>query len=121
MLRMTIGLISVLGLAACGGGSRYSSTHARGYAPAPVLFATGPVQSACQQANRKSASRARCGCVQAVANQSLSASDQRRGAKMFNDPHQLQEIRQSDNSGNERFWKAWKAFGQDASRLCANS
>ncbi|MBM1634402.1 hypothetical protein JQV27_16245 [Sulfitobacter mediterraneus] len=120
MLRIMIALVAMLGLTACGG-SRYSSANARGYKPAPVLFATGPIQKACQQANRKAASRARCGCVQAVADRELSNADQRRGAKMFSDPHKLQEIRQSDNASNERFWKAWKAYGKVAAELCSAS
>ena len=120
MLRITIALIAILGLTACGG-SRYSSGKSRGYNAPPVLYATGPIQQACRKANRKAASRARCGCIQAVADQSLSGAQQRRGAKMFSDPHQLQVIRQSDNSSNEKFWKAWKAFGQRAAEICAAS
>jgi hypothetical protein len=127
MMRIGVALVAVLGLAACGGGSRYSSSKATGYgggySPAPVVvpFASGPIQKACLADGRKEASRTRCGCVQAVADQSLSAADQRRGAKMFRDPHQLQEIRQSDNANNERFWKAWKEFGQNAAAICAQT
>lgn len=90
-------------------------------APAPLPFATGPIFRACQADNRKAASRARCGCVQAVAERSLSNADQKRGAKFFKDPGALQEVRQSDNPRNERFWLAWKAFGQDATAQCRNS
>lgn len=90
-------------------------------APPAVMFATGPLQQACMADSRKAASSARCGCIQAAANQSLSAADQRRGVKYFSDPHALQQVRQSDNPSNERFWKAWKAFGQDAATMCANS
>lgn len=106
-------------LAACGGGSSYRGGY--GGITQPVLFATGPIQQACQAASRKAASRARCGCVQAVADQTLSASDQRRGARYFEDPATLQEVRQSDSPANERFWKAWKAYGQTAAALCAQS
>lgn len=128
MMRISVAFVAVLGLAACGGGSRYASSNAvvygGGYTASSstpqtvVKFANGPIQKACEADGRKSASRARCGCVQAVADESLSSSDQRRGAKMFRDPHQLQEIRQSDNSENERFWLAWKAFGQTAAAFC---
>ncbi|APE44544.1 hypothetical protein BOO69_14835 [Sulfitobacter alexandrii] len=126
MIRIGVAIVAVLGLAACGGGSRYSSSNAAayggGYAAVPVVpFASGPIQKACEADGRKEASRTRCGCVQAVADQSLSARDQRRGAKMFRDPHQLQEIRQSDNANNERFWKAWKEFGQNAAAVCAQT
>lgn len=125
MVRIGMALVAVLGLAACGGGSAYSSNNATGYggrytpvAVAVVPFASGPIQKACQADGRKAASRTRCGCVQAVADQSLSPTDQRRGAKLFRDPHQLQEIRQSDNAANERFWKVWKEFGQNAAAVC---
>ena len=115
MIRTGVVLGALLALAACGGGSR---DVARGYQAPAVLYATGPIQAACQRAGRKAASRARCGCVQAVADRELSARDQRRGAGYFSDPHALQEVRQSDNSGNERFWKAWKAYGQRAAEVC---
>ncbi|MEP4197909.1 MAG: hypothetical protein ABJL99_19965 [Aliishimia sp.] len=90
-------------------------------APEPIVrFATGPIFSACQKAGRKAASRARCGCVQWVADKELNASDQRRGATYFSNQHQLQEVRQSQdrNSSNERFWAAWKAYGQVATQQC---
>ena len=117
MMRMSVVLVALLGLAACGGGSRYSSGNAYG-GPA-VLFATGPIQQACQRAGRKAASRARCGCIQAVADRELSSRDQKRGASYFANPAKLQEVRQSDSTGNERFWKAWKAFGESAELLCS--
>ena len=122
MIRILVASVALAALAACGGGSRYSSSNAnRGYTPQPVQFATGPIHRACVTANRKAATPARCGCVQAVADQSLDNSDQRRGAKLFKDPHQAQEIRQSDNPSNERFWLAWKAFGQNAAAVCGNA
>lgn len=119
---MKVSTILVAGLAlaaltACGG-TRYSSTNAvRGTTPT-VLFATGPIYSACRGAGRDQASRARCGCVQAVANQSLGTDDQRRGASFFDDPHRAQEVRQSDRNADERFWTKWKAYSADAARMC---
>lgn len=143
MIRISIAFLTLLSLAACGG-SQFASSKAqvapapvpapvqtfdaitgeiKTVAPAPVAlpFAKGPIFRACQTDGRKAASRARCGCVQAVADQSLSDRDQTRGAKFFANPGRLQEVRQSDNSGNERFWLAWKAFGQDAAAQCKNS
>lgn len=120
MIRLTVVLVALLGLVACGGGSRYASTKAN-YGASTVLFASGPLQQACRADRRKAASRARCGCIQAVANRELSASDQRRGASFFKNPHRLQEVRQSDNAGNERFWAAWKAYGARAAELCAGT
>ncbi|MCR8827628.1 hypothetical protein [Pseudosulfitobacter koreensis] len=118
-------------LAACGGGgTRYSSYNAAGYQsagvrvspglgqPAPNLFATGPIANACQASGRKQADKARCGCVQAVADMSLSSSDQRRAVGFFSDPHSAQEMRTSSSSSDEAYWLRWKAFGDQAGQLC---
>ncbi|NRB05129.1 MAG: arginine transporter [Rhodobacteraceae bacterium] len=121
MLRLMTGLTLCFALAACGG-SRYADRGAgRASAAVPqqsLPFATGPIQQACQQAGRKSASRVRCGCVQAVANRSLSSSDQRRGAGFFSDPQKAQDVRQSDLGSNERFWDRWVEFGTQARQIC---
>ncbi len=121
MIRIVIASVALVSLAACGGSRNSGGTYNRGYNPQPILFATGPIQKACLASDRKAATKARCGCVQAVADQSLSSSEQRRGAQIFRDPHQAQEIRQSDNSGNERFWLTWKAFGENAAAACSNT
>ena len=121
MIRL-ITALSVVALVGACGGSRYSSSNASGarsvYKSASVQFASGPISSACQSAGHKQASRSRCGCVQAVANRSLSRSDQIRGASFFKDPQKAQDTRQSDNAASERFWKKWKAYGDDAARVC---
>lgn len=119
MIRFTVALVALLALVACGGNR---SVGQRGNA-AEIRFASGPIQQACQAQGRKAASKARCGCVQAVANRELSASDQRRGARYFKDPHALQQVRQnqSSNASNKRFWAAWKAYGQRAAEICAGT
>ena len=120
MIRFGVVLVALIGLSACGGGSRYASGKA-GYGAPVVLYATGPIYTACLVGGRSAASRARCGCVQAVADRELSASDQRRGASYFKNPHKLQEVRQSNDANNERFWKAWKAYGERAAALCSGT
>ena len=115
-----LGLVIVT-LAACGSGRSGNSggfTSARAGIHNSSLFASGPISQACLRGGRDQASRARCGCVQAVANQHLSASDQRRGAAFFNDPQLAQDTRQSDNPSSERFWLRWKEFGTNAGQLC---
>lgn len=123
MIRIFVACVALSSLAACGsGGSRYSSANSvGGYSPQPVMFATGPIHRACLSGDRTAATPARCGCVQAVADQSLNVSDQKRGAKFFENPHLAQETRQSDRSSDERFWLAWKAFGQTASAACSST
>ena len=86
---------------------------------APVRrYARGEIYTACRGAGRKEATDQRCGCVQWVANQTLSPAQQVRGAGYFSDQQGLQDTRQSDGAANERFWAAWKEFGQQAGGQC---
>ncbi len=111
-------MICVVGtLAACGGPRGYNPSG--GFGRGAVLFATGPIHNACMKSGRKQASAARCGCIQAVADKELSSSEQRRGVRVFSDPHSLPEARQSDRKSDNDFWAVWKAYGQTASTLCS--
>lgn len=115
-MKQAILLAACVALVACGGGN---SRTERGYSGgAQVRTASGPVADACQRAGRKAASARRCGCVQAIADRDLSASDQRLAVTFFSDPHRAQEIRQSDNPRNEAFWKRYKAFAARAETAC---
>lgn len=128
----TVGLlmVAVLALSACGGGDRMKRSYGGGSYGSPktygvsitrapaVSFASGPISQACLKAGRKAANRRLCGCVQGVANRDLSGSDQRKAAGFFSDPHQAQVVRQSDNPGNEAFWKRYKAFAARAEQTC---
>ena len=100
-MRKLIVLGALVALTACGGGR-----------------VSGDVGKACVAADRKSASNQLCSCVQQAANQTLNASDQRRAATFFEDPHLAQETRQSDNASSERFWQRYKAFSATAKRMC---
>ncbi|MEP3295677.1 MAG: hypothetical protein ABJO27_04210, partial [Pseudoruegeria sp.] len=81
----------------------------------------GTVERACLKSDRKSASRALCGCIQDVADQTLTRKDQKLVATFFKDPHRAQEIRQSDNHSHESFWKKYKSFGKTAEVYCLRS
>ncbi|WP_037227804.1 hypothetical protein [Roseobacter sp. GAI101] len=117
MLRLLTMICALSALAACGGSRGYNPSG--NYGGGVILFATGPINSACLQTGRKQASRARCGCIQAVADRELSSAQQRRGVSVFKDPHKLQQARQSDRSSDNAFWSAWKAYGQTAEALCS--
>ena len=112
MKRIIAILLATSLLASCGGGGSRSGEIV-------MRSASGPISTACEQAARKGASAARCGCVQAVANDSLSRSDQRLGASFFQDPHRAQEIRQSRSKDHAAFWERWKAFGDAANKICS--
>lgn len=80
--------------------------------------ASGDISRACLEADRSAASPALCGCVQQVANQSLSGSEQARAATFFADPQLAQDTRQSDNWSDERFWTRYRAFADLATEIC---
>lgn len=89
------------------------------FSAAPQLAAAGPIERACMSSPRQSASFRLCGCIQRVADQTLTRSDQRIAAKFFSDPHRAQEIRQSDNMRHETFWLRYKEFGATAAAACS--
>lgn len=110
-IKMSAFLVATLALSACGGGRGADVTSAR-------VYATGPIQTACLRADRRAAERQLCGCIQAVADDSLSSRDRSRAAKFFRDPHSAQVTRQSDRASDEAFWKRYKAFVDRAERIC---
>lgn len=110
---MITGFAAVL-LAGCGGGSSPQRVAYPGVMP----MATGPINSACLASDRSAKSRRICGCIQAVADETLSGSQQRRAAAFYGDPHRAQEIRQSDRTSDERFWKTYRAYADRAERIC---
>ena len=77
----------------------------------------GPIDRACNSSDR-SVPRALCGCIQQVADMSLSNADQRRAAGFFKDPDSAQKVRMSDRKSDEDFWKRYKAFVATAESLC---
>ncbi|GHH01756.1 hypothetical protein [Pseudodonghicola xiamenensis] len=85
-------------------------------APAPTE--AGVIERACRQSNRSAASPQLCSCIQRVANSSLSASERRKVARWFGDPHQAQEIRQSSRSSDSKLWERYRAFGDRANQVC---
>ncbi|MEO9778093.1 MAG: hypothetical protein ABJH07_04555 [Sedimentitalea sp.] len=87
-------------------------------APAPVFAASGVIERACRTSGRNRATPQLCGCIQSVANGSLSYSERRKAAKLFKDPQMAQDIRQSDRSSDETFWKKYRAFGERARKSC---
>lgn len=82
------------------------------------VASAGTIERACLGSDRKAANRALCGCIQQVADATLSGSDQRLAAKFFKDPQMAQDIRQSDNQSHEIFWKKYKSFGETAQSYC---
>ena len=97
-MRIKIGLLALLTLAACGGGP------------------SGPISRACEAGGRPGANQALCSCVQGAADDTLSGREQRRAAKFFKDPQKAQDTRQGD--GTAAFWRRYKAFASRAEAVC---
>ncbi len=79
---------------------------------------TGEIGKACISADRQSASRSLCSCVQQAANSTLNGSDQLRAASFFANPELAQDTRRSDRRGDERFWDRYEVFTQRAQQRC---
>ena len=84
---------------------------------APFAVA-GPVDNACVRSERGARNPALCGCIQQVANQTLSRTDQRRAASFFRDPHEAQEVRMSKSDRDNAFWARYKRFASRAEAYC---
>ena len=85
----------------------------------PAAFA-GPIEAACVRSDRTAANSALCGCIQQVADMTLSRSDQRRAAKFFADAERAQEVRMSKSDADNAFWARYKNFATTAEAYCAN-
>lgn len=84
---------------------------------APLAMA-GPIDSACVRSDRGARQPALCGCIQQVANQTLSRSDQRLAASFFRDPHKAQVVRMSKRDSDNAFWARYKRFTGAAEAYC---
>jgi hypothetical protein len=116
-MRNVLITVMIFGLAACGGSNRGS--NARSPAPIYAPTASGPIKSACLASDRRARSDQLCGCIQAVANQTLNRSDQMRAIKFYGDPQAAQDARQSSKPSDERFWKVYSDYGNRAAQICS--
>lgn len=78
----------------------------------------GPIERACMASDR-GGNRSLCGCIQQAADMTLSRSDQRRAAKLFNDPDRAHATWVSQSSSDDAFWRRYKSFGETAEASCA--
>lgn len=111
-------LISIAALTGCGGGGYKKAGRVVLPQSQTSMSASGPLSRACLASGRDAASRQLCGCIQAVADMSLSNRDQSLAASFYDDPHRAQEIRQSDRASDERFWRKYREYGETAEALC---
>ena len=48
----------------------------------------------------------------------MSRSERKRASKFFSDPHKAQVVRQSSRASDEKLWKNYKAFSEQAAKTC---
>jgi hypothetical protein len=87
----------------------------------PNVASAGPIETACNRSFRQAANPPLCSCIQQVANMTLRSSDQRRAAKLLNDPDKAHKTWMSKRSGDDAFWDRYTAFGDQAQALCSSS
>ena len=86
---------------------------------AQMLGLGGSIESACNSSDRANNNRALCRCIDRVARDHLTRSEQRRAARFFRDPQMAQDIRMSRDAGDREFWRNYRAFGAAAEAACA--
>jgi hypothetical protein len=89
------------------------------FAPVIPTSASAALESACLRSDRPQATRSLCRCIGAVANQTLTRSEQRRAASFFRDPQLAQDTRMSRNERDNQFWARYRAFGEAAEQRCS--
>lgn len=85
---------------------------------APFAVA-GPIDNACVRSERGARNAALCGCIQQVADMTLSRADQRRAAGFFRNAQQAQDVRMSKRAADNQFWDRYKNFAATAEAYCS--
>lgn len=85
----------------------------------PAVAFAGPVERACNKSDRDAANGQVCACIQKVADITLNGADQRRAAKLMNDPERANATWISQTAADDAFWNRYKAFGEQAEAYCA--
>jgi hypothetical protein len=79
------------------------------------------IENACLRSERPAATRALCSCIQRVADEVLSFSDQRRASQFFRNPELAQQVRASTAPDDAAFWGRYREFGNRAEARCTRS
>ena len=87
-------------------------------AVAPLANAS-QIKQACLASDREAATRDRCSCIQRVADQALTRSEQRTVSKWFTDPHKAQVLKMSKSARDDALWDRYQNFGQMAQAICS--
>ena len=114
VMKLWAGLLVVALVAGCGSSSRVD----RNSSGMVTRFSSGPISRACLSSDRRARNSQLCGCIQTVANQSLSSSDQRKAASFFKKPQRAQDTKMSKTAADDAFWDRYRAFASKSEGLC---
>jgi hypothetical protein len=78
----------------------------------------GPVERACVASVRAKGNSSLCGCVQKVADVTLSGADQVMVAQFFLNPDKAEEVRMKSTVSANAFWDRYTVFGEQAQMAC---
>lgn len=117
---MKIGVLGLVLLSAgCGGVYQFENEKAQTQGARKVQpVAYGPISDACIASGREKRSRQLCGCIQAVANRTLTRAQQNRAVLFYSDPDMAESTRMSDAPDDKRFWDAYKGYAEKAQDQC---
>lgn len=96
----------------------FAAAVAASFVVMPGAAIAGPIERACMASDR-GGKRSLCGCIQQVADMTLSGGDQWRAARFFKDPEAAHATWTSQSRSDDAFWDRYKSFGQTAQAYCA--
>ncbi|WP_439122649.1 hypothetical protein [Marivita sp.] len=112
-MKLLAALLVTALVAGCGG-NRFD----RGDSGTVTRFSTGPISRACLSSDRKARNSRLCGCIQTVANRSLSSADQRKASRFFGDPQRAHDTWMSQSASDDAFWERYKVFAARSANSC---
>ncbi|HKK98033.1 MAG TPA: hypothetical protein VJ928_07605 [Marivita sp.] len=112
-MKLLTAFLVVILVAGCGG-SRFD----RGDGGQVTRFSSGPISRACLSSDRRARNARLCGCIQTVANRSLSGADQRKASRFFRDPQRAMDVKMSKTAADDAFWDRYRAFASRSEGLC---
>lgn len=113
-MRVFAAMLVAVVVAGCGGGRVDRSDGAL-----VTRFSTGPISKACMASDRKARNTRLCGCIQTVANQTMSGGDQRKASRFFRDPQRAMDVKMSKTASDDAFWERYLIFAARSEQSCA--
>jgi hypothetical protein len=112
-MKVFAAMLVALIVAGCGGGRTDRSDGA-----VVTRFSSGPISKACMASDRRERNSRLCGCIQTVANQTMSGGDQRKASRFFSDPQRAMDVKMSKSASDDAFWERYLIFSARSEQSC---